>query len=73
MKHRNLWLGTALIGLLIGAGASAQAQEYFRFKPSDKPAVEVDMSLLDGSPEPAVAKPESGEKKVAEYKYLRSP
>lgn len=74
MTQQKLWLGTALVGLMIGISSPAGAQQYFtRFQPSDKPPVEVDMGVLDPSRvqlDPPVLKP--ARTRVADYTYLRS-
>jgi outer membrane protein OmpA-like peptidoglycan-associated protein len=70
MKHRNLWLGTAALALIIGAGSSAFSQEYSRAKAYEKPAVEVDMSMLNSD---AAPKSDTEKPRIAEYQYLRSP
>jgi outer membrane protein OmpA-like peptidoglycan-associated protein len=52
MTKHKLFLGAAVMALMIGSASPAGAQYYTNYKPNDKPSVEVDMGVLDGTDEP---------------------
>lgn len=50
MVKRHLLLSAAVMALMIGGTSPAGAQYYRDYKPNDRPAVEIDMGVLDGNP-----------------------